>query len=105
MLSNLLLTDSQVGIFGFFLGIAVVFFGITVLIVVVWAMGKIFSATSKQKVDADPKPKPAPVPVVEPVEEGVPDYVKVAIVAAIMAFYEQQNEKCEFTVKKIVRRR
>ena len=104
MLANLLLTDSQVGVLGFFLGVITVFLGITLLIFVVWVMGKIFSASTNSKKEEEVTPEPAPV--VEAVDDGgIPEHVKVAIVAAIMAFYEQQNEKCEFTIKKIARRR
>ena len=58
----------------------------------------------KKEKEVEPQPEPQLVPQVA-CNDDIPDHVKVAIMAAIMAFYEQQNEKCEFTVRKIVRRR
>ena len=107
MLGNLLETIVQTGFIGFFLGIAIVFLGIGVIVFVVWLVGKVLitSPSGKKKEKAvEPQPKPQPVPQVVS-NDDIPDHVKVAIMAAIMAFYEQQNEKCEFTVRKIVRRR
>lgn len=48
--------------------------------------------------------KPAEVVVAQPTEDVIPEHIRVAIVAAIYAYYEQQNEKCEFIVRKIKRR-
>ena len=36
-------------------------------------------------------------------QDEIPAEVKAAIVAAIMAYYQQSEEKCEFTVKRIKR--
>jgi len=41
---------------------------------------------------------------VVPQNEELPEHIKVAIMAAIYAYYEQQNERCEFIVRKIKRR-
>ncbi|MDE7076572.1 MAG: hypothetical protein K2O62_04550, partial [Clostridia bacterium] len=35
--------------------------------------------------------------------DEIPDEVKAAIIAAIMAYYQEKEEKCQFTVKRIKR--
>lgn len=42
-------------------------------------------------------------PQAEVAEKEIPDAVKAAIVAAIMAYYEQEQPQCEFVVKRIKR--
>ncbi len=88
------------------LGFLVVFVGITILILIVWLMGlimkKVNGLPKKEKQEEPLKQTPA---VTAPVEEEIPDEVKAAIVAAIMAYYESEEQscKCEFTVKRIKR--
>ena len=96
------------GLYTFVLGLLVVFLGIAIIVVFVTIAGKIFNA-SENKVKA-PKQK------VEPIKEEVvnnapsaddgeiPEHVKVAIVAAISAYYEEAKSNCDFVVKKIRRR-
>ncbi|MBQ9081346.1 MAG: OadG family protein, partial [Clostridia bacterium] len=43
----------------------------------------------------------APVKAVQTETEGVDEETLAVITAAIMAYYEQQNSRCEFTVKRI----
>ncbi len=81
------------------LGFLIVFVGIAFLILVVWAIGKIMNKTSTPKVA-----KPEIVaPVVETKEEELSDEIVAVITAAITAYYQQNNPKCEFTVKRIKR--
>lgn len=89
------------------IGFAVVFVGIAIIIAIIWLVGLLMRKTDdlafltnkgkkkKQKVEQPVQP------VAE--EEGVPDEVKAAIVAAIMAYYENENPQCEFKVKRIKR--
>ena len=100
MLCNLLMSDVLTGVITFFLGLAVVFFGIAVLVLAVWAVGKILNI-SKKKTESEPKAPAASEPVQE---EGIPAATVAAITAAIYAYMQANNEKCEFTVKKIIRR-
>ena len=88
-------------------GFAVVFLGIAFLIFVVWLVGKIMVKTNGQKGTTEVKPqaKPAPAPVVapSPASEEITEETVAIITAALMAYYEQTNPKCEFTVKRIKR--
>ena len=85
------------------IGFLVVFAGIALLIAVVWAVGKIMSSVNpqtqpkavKQSVKAE---TPKPVQSDEVDEETV-----AVITAALMAYYQKTNPKCEFRVKRIKR--
>ena len=95
------------------LGFGVVFLGIIFLIFIVWATGKIISAiegkatTKKEKGKASKKTESANNSVTETKEKTVAesneiDEETVAIItAAIMAYYQKNNPKCEFTVRRI----
>lgn len=92
------------------IGFCVVFAGIALLIAIVWAVGKIMNkingvpAEKKEAVKVEkPIQKTESVPVVsnnsdEPDEETV-----AVIMAALMAYYQTNYPKCEFTVKRIKR--
>ena len=85
------------------IGFLVVVAGIALLIAVVWAVGKIMSAIN---------PKPQPKAVKQSVKAETPKAVQAdeideetvaVITAALMAYYQQTNPKCGFTVKRIKR--
>lgn len=95
------------GLYTFVLGLLVVFLGIAIIVIFVSIAGKIFSS-GETKEPKQPKvkvEKPVVVEKVEaPVDNGeVPDHIKVAIVAAITAYYEEKKSNCDFIVKKIRR--
>ena len=87
-------------------GFIVVFIGIAFLILVVWAVGKIMSS----KNDVQPK-KEQPVKKVETVQQKttvadsdeISEETLAVITAALMAYYQTNKPKCEFTVKRIKR--
>ena len=89
-----------------FLGFMVVFVGISFLILVIWLVGKFMTKTNGQ-----PKAKPQPKEIEPPKEkiqtaaacDEITDETLAVITAAIMAYYQQNNPKCEFTVKRIKR--
>lgn len=95
------------------IGFVVVFVGIALLIFILWLIGLIMKKTDnfafltvkpKKKenvVTVKPTDVDAPGSVAE--SDDIPPEVKVAIMAAIMAYYEQEQPKCEFTVKRIKR--
>ena len=87
-------------------GFIVVFIGIAFLIFVVWAVGKIMSS----KNGVQPK-KEQPVKKVETVQQKttvaasdeISEETLAVITAALMAYYQTNKPKCEFTVKRIKR--
>ena len=89
------------------IGFIVVFIGIAFLIFVVWLTGKLMKkaqSTGKAKVKKS-----------EVIEEKISESIAVAdangeeiseetvavIAAALMAYYEKNNPRCEFTIKRI----
>ena len=79
------------------MGFAVVFLGISVLILVVWLFGKIFAKLNSTKRQA---------PIEEPKEVTVlpeDDELTAVISVAIAAYYEEKNRKPEFVVKNFKR--
>lgn len=100
--SDITLFDALIyALFGF----AFVFIGIAVLIAILSGIGWIMRKAGKElpavKQPEKEEVRPAPSASVE--EAEVPDEVKAAIVAAIMAFYETEKPYCGFTVKRIKR--
>lgn len=91
------------------IGFAIVFVGIVVIISVIWLIGLLMRKTNnlafitnrgkKEKVQLEPVAQPQAAVS----DEDVPDQVKAAIVAAIMAYYESEQPQCEFKVKRIKR--
>ena len=88
------------------LGFLLVFVGITFLIFIVWLVGKIMG---KSKMVKEPtkkeKPMPVSLPQVQPAQDvnAVDEETIAVIMAALMAYYQKNNPKCEFTVKRIKR--
>jgi sodium pump decarboxylase gamma subunit len=95
------------GIFVFVLGLAIVFLGMLIIVICVSLCGKLLSA--KDKKETQVKQEEVQVvqeEVVNEVSESneIPTHIKAAIVAAITAYYfESQQSKCDFIVKKIRR--
>ncbi len=93
------------------IGFVVVFAGILLIIFIIWLVGLIMKKTDnlaflqkKGKKSKSEEKKPE-APAATAVEDNgeIPAEVKAAIIAAIMAYYEEKQEKCEFTVKRIKR--
>lgn len=88
------------------LGFLIVFVGILFLIFIVWIVGKIMGKTKTKEVV---KSESAPLAVAIPTEKvshdinAVDDETVAVIMAALMAYYQKNNPKCEFTVKRIKR--
>ena len=91
------------------IGFIVVFLGIAFLIFVVWAVGKFMKNTSikaakQANVETAKETAKETAVIPSPVEEeGISEETVAVITAALMAYYQQQNAKCEFTVKRIKR--
>jgi sodium pump decarboxylase gamma subunit len=89
------------------IGFVFVFIGIGILIGILYLLGYVMQKTNgkisfKKKTAAAPVKEESVAPAVAATEE-VPDEVKAAIVAAIMAYYSAEKPKCEFVVKQIKR--
>ena len=89
------------------IGFVIVFIGITIIITVIWLIGLLMRKTDNlaflQNIGKKKKSE-TPAEVAQVAEdEGIPDEVKAAIVAAIMAYYETEQPQCEFKVKRIKR--
>ncbi len=90
------------------IGFLIVFVGIILIITIIWLVGLLMRKTNNlaflTKIGKKKKKKDEPVvaTVVSDTEE-VPDEVKAAIIAAIMAYYSAEKPKCEFKVKRIKR--
>lgn len=108
MLNNLLLTGMtpvQTGLFTFLLGLIVTFFGMFILVASVSLIGKALSSKDAKK-DNDIVVLPdlsEERPVVTEETNDISDDIKVAIIAAISAYYSESQSKNEFLVKKIKR--
>ncbi len=86
------------------LGFLIVLLGIAFLIFVVWAVGKLMVLFEKKQAASKKQKEPIKVqPIIEQSEEELSDEVVAVITAAIAAYYQKENKKCEFTVKRIKR--
>lgn len=84
------------------MGFMLVFVGIAFLIFVVWLVGKIMTTfENRPKKDKNPKQETAMEPVVE--EDELSEETIAVIMGALMAYYQTNNPKCEFKVKRIKR--
>ncbi len=113
MLYGMLALINQEGSLGFgeaclyaLIGFLIVFFGIALIILIIWLIGLILrnnleflSKIGKKK----KKTTEAATEVVKASDGEISDEVKVAIIAAIMAFYSEEMPACEFKVKRIKR--
>ena len=83
-------------------GFAVTFLGIAVLILLVWTVGKIISCVmgkrqAKKSTAIEQEQATA-------IDTGdISEEIRVAIIAAISAYYMNENSNCEFKVKRIKR--
>ncbi|MBP3433720.1 MAG: OadG family protein [Clostridia bacterium] len=90
------------------IGFLVVFAGIAFLILVVWAVGKFMTKFNGVKKTAKEKKKPTEtvsesLAVTDAQTDEISEETVAVITAAIMAYYQKTNPKCEFTVKRIKR--
>ena len=91
------------------LGFAIVFVGILFLIFVVWVVGKFMSKSKKNEKKTEKpivkkeKQEVAPSLAVADATEEITEETIAVITAAIMAYYQKNKPKCEFTVKRIKR--
>ena len=82
------------------IGFAVVFLGISILVGVIYLVGFIMKGTKSKKQKKTEVKVQEPVSVVPASDETDEETVAV-IMATIMAYYEKENRKCDFVVKRI----
>ncbi len=85
------------------LGFLTVFVGIALLIFIVWLVGKIMtklSASNGKTKEIKPVGS-VETPIVSAGEEEISEETIAAITAVIMAYYQEEQPKCEFRVKRI----
>lgn len=93
------------------IGFMVVFLGIVLIIFIIWLIGMILRKTNnlaflnKLSIKNLKKRKQvsAPSDKIQEVTDDIPDEVKAAIIAAIMAYYDNEKPDCEFIVRRIKR--
>ncbi len=91
------------------IGFVMVFAGISFLILVVWIIGKIMAVkpqgkTAKlEKVEKTKDIKPIAESLAVADADAISDETIAVIMSALMAYYQTNNPKCEFTVKRIKR--
>ncbi len=86
------------------IGYAVVFAGIAFLIFIVWLVGKLMVKTGGVKIKEEKRAEEAPrtsILASVPQSDEMDEQTLAVITAALMAYYEKTNPKCEFTVKRI----
>ena len=81
------------------LGFVVTFLGVAILIGIVYLFGFIVKKTGS----ASAKKMPAKAVAGEAPSEEISEEIRVAIVAAIAAYYQSENSACEFKVRRIKR--
>ncbi len=94
------MNDTVTVLFIVLIGILVVFLGMALIVVILQLIGKVFD-----KVD-DKNKKPKKVVSVQepaPVEQGLDEKTKAAIIGAIYMYYLNEGSDCEFVVRKIKR--
>lgn len=89
------------------LGFCIVFIGIVLIILIIWFVGFLMRKTNNfaflNKLKTKKKVS-EPVTEVKDTNDGdISDEIKAAIIAAIMAYYTEEQPRCEFKVKRIKR--
>lgn len=94
--------DVGEGAFYALFGFLFVFCGIVLLVLFFTALGKGMKEVQKPRLRRKRKGEELPVPK-QPIvsEEGVTPELVAVISAAIAAYYEDENVKCDFVVKRI----
>lgn len=115
MLYGMLALINQEGSLGFgeaclyaLIGFLIVFFGIALIILIIWLIGLILRKTNNLEFlskigKKKKKATEAATEIVKASDGEISDDVKAAIIAAIMAFYSEEMPACEFKVKRIKR--
>ena len=82
------------------LGFLVTFVGITLLIAIIWLVGKGMKGNAVPNSVSIKANKPT---IVKETVEYIDEETVAVIMAALTAYYQNENPKCEFRVKRIKR--
>ena len=92
------------------IGFVVVFLGIVLIICIIWIIGLILRKTNNLAFlnklsfkNLKKKKQTVEQPVIQGETDEISDEVKAAIIAAIMAYYENEKPECEFVLRRIKR--
>lgn len=89
------------------IGFLIVFIGIAIIITIIWLIGLLMRKTDNlafiHKIGKNKKKKTKETGERALQSDEIPDEVKAAVVAAIMAYYSEARPECEFKVKRIKR--
>lgn len=101
------MSDGVTALFTFVLGLLVIFLGMAIIIVFLSIIGKVFDKINgKTSTRREKTPKTEAVTTSQVVEDDIDEKTRVAIVSAIYAYYQQEdNGGCEFVVRKINKKR
>lgn len=101
------MSDGVTALFTFVLGMLVVFLGMAVIIVFLAIIGKVFDKINgKTSAKKEEKPKTETETTSQVVDDDIDEKTRVAIISAIYAYYQQEdNGGCEFVVRKINKKR
>lgn len=100
-MNALLMSDAGMGLFVFLLGLLTVFFGMTVIVLVITIIGKVMKGFDKRKAAKVTTQAVAESAAVVDTDEDA--RVCAAVIAAISAYYFAEGNNCEFKVKRIKR--
>ena len=90
------------GAFYAIFGLVFVILGIALLVGIFMGLGAVMKRVNERtKKKAAPKQEAPAAP--QQIEDGVSPEVVAAITAALMAYYEEEQVKCDFVVKRIKR--
>lgn len=104
MLNSLLEASSPIGehLLYALMGFIITFIGIIILIFFVWLYGKVSKILRTKKSVQNNEPKEADTKI-QKEEDGISMEIRLAIIAAIAAYYDGEGSACEFKVKRIKR--
>lgn len=91
------------GLLTFLIGICVVFGGMAILILCVSLFGKAVEKIANAFEEKNAKKEKTEISEVKDDEDGIPNEVRVAIIAAVAAYCSESGSKNEFIVRKIKR--
>lgn len=85
------------------IGFFIVFVGIAFLVFIVWLVGAIINRFTAKKPTTKKETPKERISDLSVADEEIPEETVAVIMAALTAYYQDTQPKCEFTVKRIKR--